>query len=112
MSDDGDLGLRLQDEPPAGFLQDAAGDWSSSRLIAVALGLVFLGMAISMIWLSFSAIDLAHECLPVAQGPQCARDPNVAAVITAIGQIIQWLGISLAPPAAAIIGVMWKRNGE
>lgn len=98
------------DDEAIGFLKDSSGDWSASRLVSLLLGLAFVGMALTMIWLSYATIDLAKECVPVPQGPQCTRDPNVAAVITSIGSVVQWLGVSMGPPALAIIGVMWKRS--
>lgn len=66
-------------------LKDSAGDWSSSRIIAVLMGLVVVAMAVVL-------------CIVALRD-----SPHSAGIIAS-------LAASFVPLAAAIIGTMWKRS--
>jgi len=98
------------EEQPVGFLKDPSGDWSSSRLISISLGIAVVGMAAIIVALAVVSMQLARDCVPVPQGPQCTRDPNIATIITALGTMQQMISMSLVPMGLMIVGVMWKRD--
>lgn len=72
-------------DTPIGPLKDSRGDWSSSRIIAMTMGLVVVAMAVVL-------------CIVALRD-----SPNS-------GGIIASLAASFVPLAAAIVGTMWKRS--
>lgn len=70
---------------PISPLKDSNGDWSSSRIIAVLMGLVVVAMAVVLCIVALR--DSPHS-----------------------GGIIAALAASFVPLAAAIVGTMWRRS--
>lgn len=67
------------------FLRDSAGDWSSSRLVALVLGIVVVAMAVVL-------------CVVALRD-----SANSAPIVTAIAA-------SLVPLGAGIVGALWRRS--